>query len=81
MSEPVITLTPESIDNDVIIDFLGEAARDSAWLTVNLGPDRPTVSVVIIATDEGIVVDLYPVDEEDAQPVGSTYVLDADLTD
>jgi len=69
----------DSIDNDATITFDGPNHRDNAWLTVNLGPGRPAASIVIIATDEGLVIDVYSLDREDDMPVASTYAFDTDL--
>lgn len=41
--------------------------EDSVWITVN------NISVHIIRTDEGVVVDLYPLSEEDCDPVAGTW--------
>lgn len=74
-----IEVTPDSIDNDATITFEGPATRDNAWLSIDLGPGRPFASLNIISTDEGLVIDVYPMDYEEGAPVGSTYVFDADL--
>ena len=41
----------------------------SCWITVE------TLSVYIHKTDEGVVVDVYPKNEETEDPIGSTWVL------
>ncbi len=43
------------------------AAQD-AWVTV-----KCKLTVHIIETDEGVVVDIYPLDKEDEAPIASTY--------
>lgn len=68
----------DSIDDDGTIEF--EGATAGAWLTVPLGPGRPVASVRMTVTDEGLVIDVYPLDGEDDGPVGSTYVFDGELT-
>lgn len=81
MTDPTVTTTPDDLSTDAIIAFAGERTRDNVWLTVSLGPDRPTVSLNVIATDEGIVLDLYPIGYEDGDrgPVASTYAFDGDF--
>jgi hypothetical protein len=67
-----------STEEDAIID-LGD--RRPLWLTVRLGEGRPTASLALIRTDEGLVVDLYAYGQEDGEALGGTWVLDQDLID
>jgi hypothetical protein len=70
-----------TIDNDATITFTGPRDRDNAWLTVNLGPDRPSASVCIIAAEEGLRINVYPLGREaDDNPAIETYVFDAELS-
>lgn len=46
-----------------------------AWITVD------TLSVNVKRTDEGVVVDLYPLDDEDGTALASTWALFADADD
>lgn len=57
------TLTQEG-DNDY---KLNTGVFDGVWITVN------NISVHIIKTDEGVVVDLYPAKKENDNPIASTY--------
>ena len=49
------------------------------WLLVSLGKGRPLCRVNIIATDEGVVVDVWRDGDDEAAPVASTYAFDEDL--
>lgn len=40
------------------------------WITVG------KLSVHVVTTDEGVVVDIYPVGKEDEEPIASTYAFD-----
>jgi hypothetical protein len=42
---------------------------------VSVGP----YSVLLNRTDEGLVVDVYPINREDAEPLATTWVHDNDL--
>lgn len=59
-----------SIANNITID--GETditlLSDSLWVTVG------NVSVHVIKTDEGVVVDLYPLGHETDEVLASTYI-------
>ena len=46
-----------------------------AWFTVG------GFSIRLHKTDEGVVVDIYKLGAETSSPLGSTWVLDADLED
>jgi hypothetical protein len=55
--------------------------RDSAWLTLDMGVDGwRELSLNIIRTDEGVVLDLYVFGEEDRDggPIATTYALAQD---
>lgn len=79
IQEPKVTLGP-SLEDDVIVQF-PEAAntRDNVWVTIHLGGGRPSASLNIIKTDEGIVLDLYPYKDEMSDSAASTYCFDDDL--
>lgn len=85
MSEPTITLAeadPDDLSTDAIVVFSDEAnARENVWLTLDMGIDRPTYSLNIVKTDEGIVLDLYLCDKEDMGTVATTYAFDQDAHD
>lgn len=53
-------------------DFVA-VLEPAVWITV----DR--FSVYLKRTDDGVLVDIYPLDDETSQPVASTYALDSDL--
>lgn len=79
--QPIVTIPERDRSTDAIITFPAKVTmRDSAWLTINLGPDRPSASLCIIRTDEGIVLDLYGLDHETGEPVATTWAFDAHLT-
>jgi len=65
--------------NDNNIDITG--IDNDVWITVELGDGRPSASVHLIRTDEGIVVDVWPGDDSGDEPIASTYAFDEDLTD
>lgn len=69
----------ESIDTDAVVTFSGSTYTDCVWITVHLGEDRPSASVRILRTDEGVILDVYPLDGESGEPVASIYEVDADL--
>jgi hypothetical protein len=68
------------IDTDATIEFEGEGERDNAWLTINLGPGRPSASVLIVATDAGLGIMAYPLDGELGPAAGALFVQDWQLT-
>jgi len=47
--------------------------RDGFWITVGVG------SIYVRKTDEGISVDIYPVNQEDKEAIASCYVFDHEL--
>jgi hypothetical protein len=69
----------ESIDTDAVVTFPSSTYTDSVWITVHLGEGRPSASVCILRTDEGVVLDVYPLDGESGEPAASIYAFDADL--
>ena len=48
-------------------DYILREEATSCWVTVG------NISVYIIRTDEGVVVDLYPLDDENNSSLASTY--------
>lgn len=53
-------------DSDYILE------SDSCWITVK------NMSVHIVKTDEGVVVDIYPLGSEDGEAITSTYAYDGE---
>jgi len=69
-------------NSDLYIEFEDHAQnRDNVWIDIQLPDGRPALSLNIIVTDEGIVLDLYPLDMEDGEPVASTYAFNQDIVD
>lgn len=62
------------LDADALGHTLVESA-ECAWITVD------NASVCVKRTDEGVVVDLYPLGLEDRDAVASTYAFSAELAD
>lgn len=84
MDEPRIYLT-SGIGSDARIEMPDHTkGRDNVWLTIELPGGRPRAELNIVVTDEGLVLDLYgqqreDADEADMEPVASMYAFDADL--
>ncbi len=51
----------------MIIEGFEENEEGRLWITVE------NLSVHIVQTDEGVVVDIYPLNHEDEEPVATTY--------
>ena len=56
-------------------DFLLEESVERVWLTVGV------ISVQVVRTDEGVVVDLYADGKEDAGELESTYAFNTEAED
>jgi len=63
----------------VIVIDLSKSGSEDAWFVVQLGQDRPKARVNVIRTDEGLVIDVWPDDDDSPESVASTYVFDAEL--
>lgn len=66
--------------NDVLIrqgesDYYLKDNADSVWITVG------DISVYVVRTDEGVVVDLYPLDNENAESLGGAYAFFSEVAD
>lgn len=55
---------------------IAEISTDCRRTWVTVGP----YSVLLNRTDEGLVVDVYPLSQEDEEPLATTWVHDNDLT-
>jgi hypothetical protein len=55
-------------ERKMIIDEFDSVEIDHLWLTVK------NLSVNIIQKEDGVAVDIYPLDHEDEDPIVSTYV-------
>lgn len=53
------------VDGDYVVE-------NSVWLTVN------NISVRVCKTDEGVVCDMWPLNQEDGEPLATTYAFYAD---
>lgn len=53
-------------------DYTLRPGRRSCWITVD------NISVYIVRTDEGVVVDLFPRFRENDESIGSTYAFNAE---
>ena len=83
-NQPEITLSGDDVEQDIIIRFPEPAAampRDNVWITVHLGEGRPSASVRIVRTDEGMMIDAYPYLREDEPELAGTWVLDEELVE
>jgi len=56
-------------------DYYLKDNENSVWITVG------DISVYVVRTDEGVVVDLYPLDNENAESLASTYAFFSEVTD
>jgi hypothetical protein len=56
-----------------MIKDIEQSSKDSVWLTVK------GFSVRVLSTDEGVLVDIWQVNKEDAEVVASTYALDCEI--
>ena len=54
-------------------DYVLDPAAQSCWVTVD------HFSVYIKRTDEGVAVDIYPLGDECAEPIASTYAFTTEL--
>jgi len=66
--------------DDVLIresesDYYLKDNATSVWITVG------DISVYVMRTDEGVVVDLYPLDNENDESLASTYAFFSEVTD
>lgn len=76
----MVTSVPGPLDGEedatVIFPSTEGVKRDSAWLTLKMGVEgwKP-LSLRIIRTDEGVVLDLYVLGEEDMEPIAATWAV------
>ena len=68
-------------EDDMVIRFGDETQRDNVWITIHLGKNRPTMSLNIIRTDDGVVFDAYPYKMETDNSIVSMYCFDSDVSD
>jgi hypothetical protein len=78
---PVVVAGKEYAEDGRVVFQPGrDRARDNAWLTLDMGIEGwKLLSLNIIRTDEGVVLDLYVDGEEDhSGPIATTYALAQD---
>jgi len=63
-------LIQDDLFDDDCSDYSLDDEAASVWISVG------NLSVYIIRTDEGVVVDLFPRGNEGAEPIASTWALD-----
>lgn len=56
----------------MIIEGFENQEEGRLWITVD------NLSVHVVQTDEGVIVDIYPLDHEDDEPIASTYAFFSD---
>lgn len=73
---PPTMVQTDAPDPDWKLTFTREGiGNDNAWITVD-----DLFAVNIIRTDEGLVVDIYPAQDTEAnEPLGSTYVFEHEV--
>lgn len=64
--------TGPDIEHEVVTDYELEKEATSCWITVD------NISVYVIRTDEGVVVDLYAKGCEMESSLGSTYAFNSE---
>lgn len=63
---------PKALNHVAEQEYELDKSVESVWVTVN------NLSVYIKRTDEGVVVDIFPLNREDGESLASTYAFDSE---
>lgn len=75
----IVIANPDN-DTDVSITKEPGDSRDNAWVTLVTANTKYSINLIV--TDEGIVIDVYPLDfETDIGPLATLALMEQDMLD
>ena len=75
----IIVPNPDNETDVAIIKESGDT-RDNAWITLVTAGTKYSINLIV--TDEGIVIDVYPLNlEVDIQPLATLALMEQDMLD